>query len=643
MVSLNTNQNIHRILQNYWGFTEFRFPQQSIIEACLANHDVLALLPTGGGKSICFQVPGMAKSGLCLVVSPLIALMKDQVENLKAKGIQAAAIYSGMPHHEIKTILENCYFGGIKFLYLSPERLATPIFKENLERLPITLLAIDEAHCISQWGHDFRPEFRKLKEVRQLIPDIPVLALTASATPKVQEDIMLQLGFKKKLVFKKSFERSNLRYIVRKTEDKYGKLLQSIQSLKASSLVYVRNRKKTEEIAKFLQENQINASFYHAGLTQDIREKRQEDWINNKVQVMVCTNAFGMGIDKPDCKLVIHFEMPDCLEAYYQEAGRAGRDGNIAYCLLLYHESDAIQARLKLEQQYPDASFLLEVYEQLNNHFKIPIGEFPEQYFSFDLLSFSLHIKQNPIKVSAALKLLSQSEIIHVSEGVYEGDRLKLDIEAGMVFELQKTNSTWYHIIQILLRTYGGLFENPVKIQPSLIAMKCNLSEQQLRLEIEKMQENGIVTFLTSNDSPKISFLHPRLDKKYLRINYQLIKERKEEETEKLEAMIEFGSNQNLCRSVQILHYFGELNAKNCGTCDVCMDIQKTGISDIQINSIKKWLSKLPINSYYELKWLFNQQNIVGYDDFLIICRYLADQRIIEINDKQAVRWIEER
>ncbi len=642
MVSLNTNSNIHQVLQDYWGFAEFRFPQQQIIEACLAHKDVLALLPTGGGKSICFQVPGMVKSGLCLVVSPLIALMKDQVENLKSKGINAAAIYAGMSQNEIKTILDNCYYGGVKFLYLSPERLATPIFKENLERLPITLLAIDEAHCISQWGHDFRPEYRRLKEVRQLIPEIPVLALTASATPKVQEDIMVQLGFKSTLVFKKSFERTNLRYIVRRTEDKYGKLLQSIQSQKASSLVYVRNRKKTEEISKFLQENHINASFYHAGISPELREKRQEDWINNKVQVMVCTNAFGMGIDKPDCKLVIHFEMPDCLEAYYQEAGRAGRDGNIAYCLLLYQESDAIQARIKLEQQYPEASFLTEVYEQLNNFYKIPIGEFPEQHFDFELLTFSIHIKQNPIRVSAALKLLSQSDIIHVSESVYEGNKLKINIAAEAIFDLQKTNQIWYKIIQILLRTYGGLFENTVNFQASLIAMKCNLSEQQLMQELEKMQENGIVTYLPSTDSPKINFLHPRVDKKYLRINHQLINERKIEETDKLEAMIEFGSNSNICRSVQILHYFGELNAKNCGTCDVCMDIQKTGISELQINSIKSWLSKLPKENYHELKWLFTQQKLVNYDDFIHICRYLADQKIIEFNDKQAVRWIEE-
>ncbi len=637
---MSTNLKIHQILKSYWGYDEFRLPQQSIIEATLDNKDVLALLPTGGGKSICFQVPGLAKTGLCIVVSPLIALMKDQVENLRSKGISANAIYSGMSANEIKIIFENCQFGGVKFLYVSPERLGTQLFKDNLHALPISLLAIDEAHCISQWGHDFRPEYRRLKEIRALISNVPVLALTASATPKVIEDIMLQLDFKIPLVFKKSFERTNLHYIVRNAEDKYGKLINAVKKISESGLVYVRNRKKTEEIADFLIQNGIKASFYHAGLNPDIRSKRQEDWIKNKIQIMVCTNAFGMGIDKPDCKLVVHFEIPDCLEAYYQEAGRAGRNGNSAYCLLFFHDSDAIQAKAKLEQQFPEIQYLRDVYEQLNHFFQISIGEQISEDLNFDLLQFASAIKQNPVNVAAALKLLSISEVLRVSDSNFEPNKIKLTISAQEIFNLETNNALWFSILQILLRNYGGLFDSLVSVQTNLLAMKCNLSELQLKTELEKMHSNGILEFLPSTGLAKLTFNHERIDKNFLQLNTKLLLERKQDEMEKLEAMISFGRNNHICRSRQILTYFGETNIVDCGTCDVCFERKREGLPNDKFKLIETKLSNLNWNKSYDIKELSNLMGLTASSDLLIVCRYLADKGILLINEKQEISWI---
>jgi len=637
---LSTNLDIHQILKSYWGYEAFRLPQQEIIEATLENKDVLALLPTGGGKSICFQVPALAKTGLCIVVSPLIALMKDQVENLRSKGISANAIYSGMSANEIKIIFENCQFGGVKFLYLSPERLSTQLFKDNLHALPVTLLAIDEAHCISQWGHDFRPEYRRLKEVRQLLEGVPVLALTASATPKVIEDIMLQLDFKTPLVFKKSFERTNLHYIVRNVEDKYGKLINAVKKVSESGLIYVRNRKKTEEIADFLIQNGVIASFYHAGLNPEIRSKRQEDWIKNKIQIMVCTNAFGMGIDKPDCKLVIHFEIPDCLEAYYQEAGRAGRNGNLAYCLLFFHESDALQAKAKLAQQFPEVQYLRDIYEQLNHFYQISIDEHITEELNFDLLQFSSAIKQNPVKVAAALKQLSLLEVLHISEGNFEPNKLKLIIPAQEIFNLKATNELWFSIIQVVLRSYGGLFDFPVSVQTNLIAMKCNLSELQLKEALEKMKSNGILEFYPSEGIAKLTFNYERIEKKILPLNTKLLLERKQQEEGKLEAMISFGRDNHICRSRQILTYFGETNIVDCGTCDVCMERKRGLLPNEKFKSIETKLGKLNWNKSYDIKELSNLMGLTAAADLLIVCRYLADKGILLINDKQEISWI---
>ena len=640
---MSNKADIFEILKSYWGYTVFREPQQQIIEATLRQEDVLALLPTGGGKSICFQVPAMAMEGVCLVVSPLIALMKDQVENLSKRGIQAHAIYSGMHNEEIKTILGNCLYGGVKFLYLSPERLASETLRDYLLKMPVNLLAIDEAHCISQWGHEFRPEYRRIAEVRLLLPNVPVLALTASATPNVVADMMEQLSFKKKLLFKKSFERQNLHYVVRKTEDKYGKLLQSIKGVKGSGLVYVRNRKMTAEIAAYLTKNGIVASFYHAGLEASERSKRQEDWIKGKVQIMACTNAFGMGIDKPDCRLVIHFEMPDCLEAYYQEAGRAGRDGNKAYCLLLYHASDAAQAHAKLEQQYPEPDYIRLVYEQLGSYLRIPIGENSETFHALDLSKFSLHIKQHPIKVNAAINLLSQLEVLQLSEGFFEQDKLKITISTQELQNLQSKQETWFAILQLLLRMQGGLFEDAKSISLNLIAMKANLSESELLGELQKMQEHGLIEFVKASALPSIQFVNERVDKRYLKLDTKRIKQRKQVQLDKLDAMIKFADSDLICRSRSMLLYFGESNAGDCGSCDICLEKDKNHLTPKKLESITKNLSQIKGMKPLSIREIGLIMKGINPKDLVSACRYLADKGVIALNNEQEITWIGEK
>lgn len=640
---MSNNTNIFEILKSYWGYSVFREPQQQIIEATLRQEDILALLPTGGGKSICFQVPAMAMDGVCLVVSPLIALMKDQVENLNKRGIQAHAIYSGLHHEEIKTILGNCLFGGVKFLYLSPERLASETIKEYLQKMPVNLLAIDEAHCISQWGHEFRPEYRRIAEVRLLLPNVPVLALTASATPDVVEDIMEQLAFKKKLVFKKSFERQNLHYVVRKTEDKYGKLLQSIKGVKGSGLVYVRNRKMTAEIADYLNKNGIVASYYHAGLESSERSKRQEDWIKGKVQIMACTNAFGMGIDKPDCRLVIHFEMPDCLEAYYQEAGRAGRDGNKAYCLLLYHGSDAAQALAKLEQQYPEPEYIRLIYEQLGSYLRIPIGEQTDDFHALDLAKFSLQIKQHPIKVNAAINLLSQCEVIQLSEGFFEQNKLKINLSPQALQSLQNQNEKWFSLLQLLLRMQGGLFEEAKAISLNLIAMKANLSEGELLVELQKMQEHGFIEFSKASALPSIQFINERVDKRYLKLDTKRINQRKQVQLNKLEAMIKFADSDLICRSRSMLLYFGESNAGDCGACDICLEKDRDHLTQKKLDDITKKMSQLKGLKPLSMKELGSIIKGVNPKDLVSACRFLADKGVIALNYEQEITWIGEK
>lgn len=634
--------SIHSILKEYWGYDQFRPLQEDIIQSVLKGDDTLALLPTGGGKSICFQVPGMAIDGVCLVISPLIALMKDQVENLAKLGIGAGAIYSGMHSSDIKLLLNNCIHGGVKFLYVSPERLSTSIFRDALMQMNIGLLAIDEAHCISQWGFDFRPEYRKIKEVRDLFPKVSVMALTATATPKVVDDIQDQLGFKKKTVFRKSFERLNLSYIVRYHENKLEKVLESIQKIPGSGLVYVRNRKMCEEISKFLLDNGISASFYHAGLNLEERQNRQKDWIMNQTRIMVCTNAFGMGIDKPDCGLVIHYEMPDCLEAYYQEAGRAGRNGRKAYCLLLFHPSDAKIMRHKLSLNYPDEKYLKLVYDAYCNHFQIAIGAEQSTAENFEIASFSKHINRNPLQVLQAIKLLSQLEILYTNEGLYHSSMVKVLLKGNALFAYEGLTEIHSQLLQQILRSYGGIFEAYIPISEKALAIKLNCSEQQLKDWLTKLDELLVISYQPSTDKPQIQLIGERVSSNYLRLNPVFIRERKKMEEEKLEAMIAYCENTKVCRSRSLLAYFDEKQISDCGVCDVCKENKQLFWTEERLQSFLNQIKSLNWSEPIEVKKFVSSFFEYPEEHLVQAIRILLDKGILQLNIAQQLIWTKE-
>lgn len=631
--------NPHQILESYWGYRNFRPLQEEIVNSVLSGNDTLALLPTGGGKSICFQVPALALDGLCLVVSPLIALMKDQVENLAKRGISAAAIYSGMHRNELDNVLSNAINGGIKFLYLSPERLSGVIFRDYLRQMNITLLAIDEAHCISQWGFEFRPEYRRIKEIRELFPEVPVLALTASATGRVVGDIQEQLGFRKPCVFRKSFERPNLNYVVRVQENKLEKMLQTIASVKGSGLVYVRNRKLTVSIADYLVQHGINASFYHAGLEPEVRRSLQEDWIKGKTRIMTCTNAFGMGIDKPDCRLVIHYEMPDCLEAYYQEAGRAGRDEQKAFCLLLFHESDAIQARERLEQSYPDAQMLRKIYEDLHQHFRNPIGHLDEDGHVFDLVAFARKQHVSPVLVSNALRLLEMLDVLSLSDAIRQPSRLQFLMRGQELYQLAENSTRFGEPVRLLLRSYGGMFDQAVAITEKSLAMGLNCSEGSMKDLLITMHEHGIVNYSPANDEPRINFHAERVATDSLRLDTNFLKERKDREVKNLEAMIAYASNTLECRSRVLLRYFDEPDATDCGVCDICRERDVAFWNEEQLNNLLLALRNLNLSEPLSAKELGALLPKFPLTRLAAGFRMLADSGILHINPQQLIFW----
>nr|MBC7612355.1 RecQ family ATP-dependent DNA helicase [Pseudopedobacter sp.] len=630
---------IHQILKKYWGYDQFRLLQQDIIEEVLKGNDVLALMPTGGGKSICFQVPALEMEGICLVISPLIALMKDQVETLKKVGIQAEAIYSGIAYQEIQLILNNCVHGGVKFLYLSPERLNSRLFLDYLPQLKICLLAVDEAHCISQWGYDFRPTYRKIAALRELMPNTPVLALTASATKEVVEDIQKQLAFKKNKVFKKSFERLNLHYVVRTTEKKFDQLLSVFEKTRGSGLVYVRNRRKTEEIAERLKKAGINASFYHAGLSNELRIQRQEQWINNQMRILVCTNAFGMGIDKPDCSVVVHFEMPDCLEAYYQEAGRAGRNGEKAYCVLLYNVADETELKHRIEQNFPHETEIRKVYDAIGTFYQIPVGAPTEIAFEFDLPQFSAHFKFSPVVVFASLKILTQLGFIHLTEAFYTPSRIQILYKQDALFDFQHTNKPLDELLKLILRSYGGVFDSLTVINEKLLAMKLNVSETDLRLKLKKLQEFKVIDYKQQSDAAQLTIIGERWDKNYIHLDQALLRDRKSLFIDKLARIVHYATDKNMCRSRKILLYFNEPFALDCGSCDTCIGKRKRLLNNIQYQQIEISIKNacmaepIAIQSLCVALKQYKQEDITG------IARILLDKGILQLNPQQLLFW----
>lgn len=562
------------VLRRYWGFDQFRPLQDEIIQSVLHGHDTLALLPTGGGKSICFQVPAMMKDGICIVVSPLIALMKDQVENLKAKGINAIAIYAGMGKREIDILLDNCIYGNIKFLYLSPERLLSPIVRERISYMDVNLIAIDEAHCISQWGYDFRPPYLQLTSLREIHPDTPVLALTATATPFVKEDIQDKLAFKKAKVYVKSFERRNLSYAVIDVEDKHKKLLDIVKNVKGSGLVYVRNRRETAEIASFLQRNGVSADFYHAGVEKELRFKKQEDWKKDDIRVIVATNAFGMGIDKPNVRFVIHLDLPESLEAYYQEAGRAGRDERRAFAVLLANASDQLILQGKYKDSFPNITEIKKTYHYLGSYFQLAFGAGEGLSFEFDLADFCKRFNLGVIKTLAALKFLEHDGYLVLSENIFLQSRLMFIANHEDVYRFQIENAGYDSIIKTIQRSYGGAFDGYVKINEYDLAKRLRISFNDVVGHLQKLQQLEILSYLPQTDQPQLQFILPRADQLHLDIDVNYIKLRQKIQRDQINAVLSYSTTIS-CRSKQLLHYFGEPQAAKCKFCDVCLAEKK--------------------------------------------------------------------
>ncbi len=562
------------ILRKYWGYEDFRGIQREIIESIGSGRDTLGLMPTGGGKSITFQVPALAQEGVCLVITPLIALMKDQVSHLRQRGIRAAAIHSDMTHSAILQALDNCVYGGTQILYVSPERLHSELFQAKFRHMKVSFITVDEAHCISQWGYDFRPSYLHIAEIRQLKPEIPVLALTATATKEVVEDIQEQLRFKEKNVFRMSFERKNLAYVVRKATDKPSELRHILNSVNGSAIVYARSRKRTKETAEWLMSQNISATYYHAGLDVDVKDRHQQAWINDEKRVMVATNAFGMGIDKPDVRLVIHIDSPDSLEAYFQEAGRAGRDGKKAYAVLLYDSSDARKLSKRVAQTYPEKEYIRDVYEHLAYFFQVGTGTGRGRTFEFSIDKFCVTYKYFPVLVNSALQILERSGYIHYEADPDNSARILFLLERNDLYFLENTTKETEAVITALLRLYGGLFTDYVYIDEGFVANEAGLTQPQVYMVLKELSKRHIVDFIPRRRIPYITYTREREDGDRVIIPQSVYEERRTQYIKRIQAMLDYANNDHVCRSRQLLDYFGEECWQDCRQCDVCVTHQ---------------------------------------------------------------------
>jgi ATP-dependent DNA helicase RecQ len=624
----------HRILKEHWGYDAFRPLQSDIIHSISQGKDTLGLMPTGGGKSITFQVPTMAMEGTCLVITPLIALMRDQVDNLRARGIKASMICTGMRREEILTTLDNCAFGNVKFLYVSPERLSTELFLKRLSSINVCLIAVDEAHCISQWGYDFRPSYLKIAEIRRHLPDVPVLALTATATTEVINDIQLQLNFSEPNYFTQSFARSNLAYVVRTVDDKLPYLLKILQSAKGCAIVYVRDRKKTKEVAEFLVQNNFSASFFHAGLPQHIKDERQTAWKMDQCRVIVSTNAFGMGIDKPDVRLVIHLDLPDSPEAYFQEAGRAGRDGKKAYAVIIYSKNDSAKLKRRITDTFPDKQRVIDTYNSLGNFYQLAVGSGFESVFPFDLQTFCKAYRL-PLNMSYhALKIMEQAGYIVLTDTLDNPSRLKITVNKEELYLLKLNNTKWDRILQTTLRSYTGLFADHVHINEELIAQRADATREEVYNAFTHLNKSHIVSYIPAKKTPFISFTRSREDIRYIVLSKDVYETRKERYQKRIDAMQAYAEEDKICRSRQLLAYFGQKQEVSCGVCDVCIANKKNTLSaedfEMTLQIVRAQLSKGPIT----FKELVNHTNIPE-EKATSIVRFLLDQNALTIDNRQ--------
>ena len=559
------------ILQKYWGYPDFRGIQRNIIESIASGRDTLGLMPTGGGKSITFQVPALAQDGVCIVITPLIALMKDQVQHLREHGILADAIYADKSRSEILQTLDNAIFGGVKILYVSPERLASEMFQTKLRHIHVSFITVDEAHCISQWGYDFRPSYLQIASIREMKPGIPILALTATATPEVVDDIQERLHFKEKNVFKMSFERKNLAYVVREAEDKQGEMIHILQSVGGSAIIYARSRKRTKEMAQLLSQQGITATFYHAGLDPDVKDQRQKAWQKDEVRVMCATNAFGMGIDKPDVRVVIHIDCPDSLEAYFQEAGRAGRDGQKSYAVLLYNKHDELKLCKRVDDTFPPKELIQDIYEHLAYFYQIGVGSGQGKTFEFDIEKFCVTYKYFPTKVDAALRILERSGYLHYEDNPDGKARVMFLLGRNDLYQLDQLAPSQDAVVTALLRSYGSLFVDLTYIDETLIARQAELTIQQVYFALKSLAARHIIQFIPRRKIPFISYTRDRVDGDKVVIPKEVWESRREQYEKRIKSMIRYAKNDEVCRSRQLLAYFGEENDRDCKQCDVCL------------------------------------------------------------------------
>ena len=631
--------SFNQILERYWGFTEFRPLQLDIIQSVAAGKDTLGLMPTGGGKSITFQVFSLSKQGICIVITPLIALMKDQVENLHRRGIKALKIHSGMSQMEIKVTLDNAVWGDYKFLYISPERLGSEWFKERLAKMDVNLVTVDEAHCISQWGYDFRPSYMNIIQLRELLPGVNFLALTATATLKVVEDIQEKLGFKQRNVLNMSFQRENLNYLVRLREDKMGYLLETLKNVKGSGVVYVRSRKGTREIAAELQKNNISADFYHAGLSTGVRHEKQDEWLAGKTRVIVATNAFGMGIDKPDVRFVVHVDPPDSLEAYFQEAGRAGRDGKKSAAVLLFNNADKTKLKKHVTVAFPEIDNIKRIYQALCNYLQVAEGFGKGQVYEFSLQDFAQTYRFQQAMVYNSLKILQRAGYLEFTEEMENPSRIYFTVSRDELYKFQVANEAFDAFIKLVLRSYTGLFNGYVNIDEELLTKRAGLDQDTVYNFLKHLRKSKIIDYVPRNRNPFIYFSKERISLNRLKISRENYDFRKKDFLERVEAVIHYATSKTTCRSQLLLKYFGETESPECGVCDVCQAMQNIGLTSFEFNEISKQVKKILETPCSYEKLLLNLKG--KREKSMEVLKWLLDNHQIVFRVDQNLEWNE--
>jgi ATP-dependent DNA helicase RecQ len=631
-----------QILQRYWDYSEFLPLQYEIIRSIGEGRDTLGLMPTGGGKSITFQVPAMAKEGICIVITPLIALMKDQIEKLCQRSIKAIAVHSGLSRDEIDVALDNAIYGDYKFLYLSPERLGTEIFRVRIEKMNVNLIAVDEAHCISQWGYDFRPSYLRIVELRKYLPGVPVLALTATATPEVCDDIQVKLNFKSKNLLRMTFERKNLVYTVREAEDKQKYILKLVSKMPGSGIIYTRSRKKTKELSDYLHKNSVKSDYYHAGLTHPVRNRKQEEWMKGITRIIIATNAFGMGIDKPDVRFVIHIDTPDSLEEYFQEAGRAGRDNNQADAILLHNEGDRISFKKRISVNFPEPDVIRQIYRALGNFFQIPVGGGKDQVFDFNIAAFASRYKLSILTIFSSLKLLQIEGYLEVTEEIFNPSRIKFMTARDDLYRFQVENADYDAFIKLLMRTYTGVFTEFVTIYEDSLAMKAHVKTEIIIEYLKKLSSLGIMRYLPQKRTPVIIYTEERLDIKDLRISKENYKDRKDRYTKRINEIIRYSTDDNHCRSQMLLEYFGERDARRCGQCDFCTRNGKYDPGVNEFDNAVEAIRKVLTNKNLSVESLTDSLTLPETKSLKVI-RWLLDNDRLILGKDQTLKWNEKK